>query len=189
LCHKGDNRTRRSGFPQLFSFFLVHQPSPINHHPASGKYLPNTSPKSSSKHPFPDSPILPDPPWQAILGLDNFPPHMFENLTSKQLAKAAALKERIENLEAELSELLGDSSTAAPEPLTVGKKRTMSAAGRARIAAAAKKRWAKFRGSNSDGAAPIEKRRRRMSPAARARIAASAKARWAKAKASGRNAL
>src|SRR4051812_48604533 len=112
---------------------------------------------------------------------------MLENLSSQQLAKAAALKERIENLEAELSQILGASSSVAARPSRPRGKRTMSAAGRARIAAAAKKRWAKFRGSNSDGLAPAKRRRRRMSPAARARLAASARKRWAKAKASGKN--
>src|SRR4051794_28054888 len=114
---------------------------------------------------------------------------MFQNVSSHQLAKAAALKECIEALQAEIFQLLGTpSSEVAGTPLTRG-GRTMSAAGRARIAAAAKKRWTKFRGANSDGAVLAKKHRRRMSPAARARLSASARARWKKAKASGKNAL
>jgi hypothetical protein len=66
----------------------------------------------------------------------------------------------------------------------------MSPAGRARIAAAARAKWAKVRGQkrqNKEAAAAAK--RRKMSPAAKAKIAAAARARWAKAKAAGRNAL
>jgi hypothetical protein len=58
------------------------------------------------------------------------------------------------------------------------KKRTISAAGRERIAVAQRARWAKIKGhkvvSISSG------KGRTMSPAARKRIAAAQKARWAK---------
>lgn len=66
------------------------------------------------------------------------------DLTVAQLKKAAAIKERIEGLERELTTILG-----IPEPMTVGgvvrRRRKMSAAARAKIAAAAKARWAKVR--------------------------------------------
>jgi len=58
-------------------------------------------------------------------------------------------------------------------------KRTISAAGRARIAAAQRARWAKQKGTSG---AP---KKRKMSAAARAKIAAAQRARWAKAKAKG----
>jgi hypothetical protein len=61
----------------------------------------------------------------------------------------------------------------------------MSAAGRARIAAAQKLRWAKLR----KGGPKVAKRRNKMSAAGRARIAAAARARWAAAKAAGRSTL
>ena len=64
----------------------------------------------------------------------------------------------------------------------------MSAAGRARIAAAAKARWAAYRGKKGTPA-PAKKATRKMSAAGRAAIAAAAKARWARAKASGKNHL
>jgi len=56
--------------------------------------------------------------------------------------------------------------------------RTISAAGRARIAAAQRARWAKSKGQKivSIGA----RKGRTMSPAARKRIVAAQKARWAK---------
>jgi len=57
-------------------------------------------------------------------------------------------------------------------------KRRMSAAGRARIAAAQRARWAKTKGFAVVGQA--KKGRRVMSAAARRKIAAAQRARWAK---------
>jgi len=58
------------------------------------------------------------------------------------------------------------------------KKRTISAAGRKRIAAARRARWAKIKGQE---VVSIRSRKgRTMSPAARKRIVAAQKARWAK---------
>ncbi len=95
------------------------------------------------------------------------------NLSVSDLRKAANLKERIEALEKELSQLLG--SETAP------RKRGMSAAGRARIVAAQKARWAKVHASS--GGAKTKKKKRGMSAAGRARIIAAQKARWAKVRA------
>jgi DNA polymerase/3'-5' exonuclease PolX len=65
-------------------------------------------------------------------------------LSVAQLKKAAAIKERIEDLEKELTGLLG-----IPEALTLGgtirRRRKMSAAARAKISAATKARWARVR--------------------------------------------
>jgi hypothetical protein len=63
------------------------------------------------------------------------------NLTSKQLRRAATLKEKIQVLEKQLSRLLGvgEAPTGAPN------RRHMSEAARARIAAAQRARWAKVR--------------------------------------------
>jgi len=62
------------------------------------------------------------------------------NLSVRQLNRAAKIKARIEKLESELTGLFG-----VPEPLTVGgtvrRHRRMSAAARAKIAAAARARW------------------------------------------------
>jgi hypothetical protein len=57
------------------------------------------------------------------------------------------------------------------------KERTISAAGRKRIAAAQRARWAKVKGQK---VVSISSRKRTMPPAARKRIAAAQKARWAK---------
>jgi hypothetical protein len=66
------------------------------------------------------------------------------DLTVAQLKKAAAIKERIEQLERDLTGILG-----IPEAMTVGgivrRRRKMSAAARAKISAAAKARWARVK--------------------------------------------
>jgi hypothetical protein len=62
---------------------------------------------------------------------------------------------------------------------TYGKQngsRKISPAGRAKIAAAQRARWAKARASNGANS----RTKRKMSPAAKARIAAAQRARWAK---------
>ena len=65
----------------------------------------------------------------------------------------------------------------SPKATATRKRRTISAAGRKRIAAAQRARWAKIKGQK----ASISVRKgRKMSPAARKRIVAAQKARWAK---------
>ena len=65
-------------------------------------------------------------------------------LTAAQLRRAADLRDKIENMERELTRVLG-----IPEQFTVGhvlrKKRRLSAAGRKRIADATRARWARLR--------------------------------------------
>ena len=107
------------------------------------------------------------------------------SLTTKQLRRAADLKEKIEALNTELASILG---TPASAPAKARKKRGMSAAGRAAVAAAQKTRWAKIKAGKPTSKAPT-KTKRTMSAAAKARISAAAKARWAKAKAAGKKRL
>jgi len=106
------------------------------------------------------------------------------SLTSLQLRKALKLREEIERLESELNSVFGSTDGMTRRGRPPG--RTISAAGRRRIAAAQKARWAKAK----PGASALRKgTRRKMSAAARAKIAAAAKKRWAKAKASGKTSL
>jgi hypothetical protein len=107
------------------------------------------------------------------------------NLSAKQLRRAANIKDKIQSLENKLNQILGspEKTVAAVAPI---KKRKMSAAGRAKIAAAQKARWAKAKGQKAKQSEP---KRRKMSAAGRARISAAAKARWAKAKAAGKRTL
>jgi len=67
---------------------------------------------------------------------------MLRDLSVGQLQRAATLKRRIDELERELTTLLGDTG-GLTAPRTVRRRRKVSAAGRARMAAAAKARWAK----------------------------------------------
>jgi hypothetical protein len=84
--------------------------------------------------------------------------------------------------------LLNDGSVPTTKPVaeSTGRlTRQISAAGRARIAAATRARWAKIRAEKADkvsGNARV-KPRKKMSAAARKRIAATQRARWAKIKA------
>ncbi len=100
------------------------------------------------------------------------------SFTPTQLRHAADLKEKIGALRNELSTLLG-----APAPVSsviVPKKAGMSAAGRAKIAAAQKARWAKIKAPTPAVQAPAKKRT--MSAEGRAKVASAQKARWAKVK-------
>ena len=98
------------------------------------------------------------------------------NLELIQGEAAVQLKERIELLEADLSQILSNTS---------GKIRRKSYARRGRKAGP---RATQVSG-NRDVGSPTKTRRRKMSAAARGRIAAAAKARWEKAKEAGKNSL
>ena len=110
------------------------------------------------------------------------------SLSVEQLRRAVTVKEQIEALETELSQLLGEAApAAAAAPVTVRRRRKMSAAARAKIGAAQKARWAKTKPSKTPK--PVKTARRKMSAAARAKMAEVAKARWKKAKATGKTSL
>jgi hypothetical protein len=108
------------------------------------------------------------------------------SFTAAQLNQAADLKEKISALEKELASILG-SAAATPAP-ALKQKSKMSAAGRAKIVAAQKARWAKVKGAKP-AAEPVVRKKSTMSAAGRASIAAAAKARWAKVKAAGKTSL
>jgi hypothetical protein len=95
-------------------------------------------------------------------------------LSVQQLRRAAEIKETIESLKNEIGRIFGSSEKTTASPVSK-KRRKMSAAGRARIAAAQKARWAKVKAK----VAPAQKSKRQMSEAAKAKISAAAKARWA----------
>jgi hypothetical protein len=103
------------------------------------------------------------------------------SLSPKQLRRAAALKEKIQSLEKELGQMLGSSTQTVAQPV-VKRKFKMSAAGRARISAAAKARWAKVKAKKSP-VKPAPKAKGKMSATAKAILSAKMKAIWAKRKA------
>jgi hypothetical protein len=103
------------------------------------------------------------------------------NLTSAQLNRAAKIKDQLDALNRQLSAILGGSAPAAVGPRAKG---GMSAAGRARIVAAQKARWAKIKAGKAGASTASPKpAKRTMSAAAKAKIAAAARARWAKVRA------
>ena len=116
--------------------------------------------------------------------------------TLAQWQRGLVIAEQIAALEKELASILGNqaaSPVAKAAPTSVKpKKGKMSAAGRARIVAAQKARWAKIKGAKAPAAAHAAatakaeapaKKRRKMSPEVKAKLAAAMRARWAAAKA------
>jgi len=80
------------------------------------------------------------------------------NLTPAQLRQAASIKEQVASLQEQLEAIFGGSAAAAPVKVVtakpVAKKGGMSAAGKARIVAAQKARWAKIKAAKP---APVVK--------------------------------
>lgn len=75
-------------------------------------------------------------------------------LSSSQLRRAAALQEKIEDIQQELAQLLGGSSKSSAKSSATAdkpakKKRVMSASARKKIADAQRKRWAKQKGETA----------------------------------------
>jgi hypothetical protein len=101
------------------------------------------------------------------------------DLTTNQLNSIIALKEQIENLQSQIDSIANGSNL--PEPIIASKRRRrMSRAGRARIIAAVKARWARVKSTVKFKLG--KKGKRRLSAAGRAAIIAGTKARWAKVK-------
>jgi len=115
------------------------------------------------------------------------------NLSLAQLKEVVAIKEQIAGLETKLARLNQITSVESPTVKAPAKKtrKGISAAGKAKIAAAAKSRWAKVKGTTpapaesltpkaAPTAKPIKKRTKRvLSPEGRAKIVAAMKKRWA----------
>jgi hypothetical protein len=106
------------------------------------------------------------------------------DLTTSQLNSIIAIKEQIEALQGQIDSIVaGDGGGDSPAPTIVTKPhRRRSAAVRARMAAAARARWAKIKGTGATDAKPPKKGKRRLSAAGRAAIIAATKARWARVK-------
>jgi hypothetical protein len=81
---------------------------------------------------------------------------------------------------AEIKRMLGGSAGTGSQ--TQGTRRTMSAAARARIAAAQRKRWAAQKKQEGQAASPAKQsalKRRTIGPAARKRMSEATRKRWA----------
>jgi hypothetical protein len=101
-----------------------------------------------------------------------------------QLKQAIALKEQIAALETQLADILGGTAETPTITTQLPPRRgrapgsKMSAEARARIAAAQKARWAKYRESKGTASKSTPPKKGGMSREERGRVAA--KARWAK---------
>ena len=108
------------------------------------------------------------------------------DLTVSQLKRAAAVKEKIEDLNNELRGILDGSRNSGAAST---KNRSMSASVRKKIAATQKARWANLRRAESTtrSAKPAATATKKsMSPAARAKLSAKLKAYWAAKKKAGK---
>ncbi len=92
-------------------------------------------------------------------------------------------RERIDAHISEVRRQLGSDSRNGTEATTAGvplrRKRTMSAAARAKTAAAQRKRWAKSKAAAAPAAPKKISRKRKLSAAGRKAIAEAARRRWA----------
>jgi hypothetical protein len=107
------------------------------------------------------------------------------SLLTMALVGYEAAKAKINSAIAEIQAKLGYRGPGRPRAAIDGArpaKRTMSAAGRKRIAAAQRKRWAAVKRSQAHGkgaAKPAAPKKRKMSVAGRKAIIAATKKRWA----------
>jgi hypothetical protein len=109
------------------------------------------------------------------------------SLSIAQLQEAIVIKKQIVSLHEQLAKLVWDKHESITAPKVPAKKarKGISAAGKARIVAAQKARWAKVKGAAPAAPAPstpVKKTRQGMSAAGKAKIAAAQKTRWAKVK-------
>jgi hypothetical protein len=114
------------------------------------------------------------------------------DVSSALLRRAVQLKEQIEELEKELNGVLSQTGGRQRSMAMTRQHPGISAAGRARIVAAQKRRWAMHRAqakaatrSSSSARTSVKAPRGGIPPALRAKLAAQAKARWAKVKSQG----
>ncbi|MBI3875159.1 MAG: hypothetical protein HY300_04205 [Verrucomicrobia bacterium] len=106
----------------------------------------------------------------------------FVSLRNSLVQERTQIESRLEEINRALSQ--GEPTATPSSGASPYRKRMISAAGRARIAAAQKARWAKIKAGNKQSSKPAAKKAKRtLSAGARAKIAAAQRARWAKVKA------
>jgi hypothetical protein len=103
------------------------------------------------------------------------------DLSTRNLEQALSIRRQIDALERRLRGLVGGSSVGAAKsaaPRRRGGKRQLSTSARAKIAAAARARWARFRAGRGAKKA-AKKRGKGITAAGRRRLSQLMKARWA----------
>jgi hypothetical protein len=101
------------------------------------------------------------------------------DISVKDLQEAVSIRQQIDNLQRRLSSLLrGAPQTPTGPAASPASGRFFSPATRAKLAAAARARWAKRRGTGTAAAAPA-KGKGQLTPAGRRKLSQLMKARWA----------
>jgi len=95
------------------------------------------------------------------------------DISVKDLQEAISIRQQIDNLQRRLSSLLRG---APRQPGPAASRRYFSPATRAKLAAAARARWARMRGT---AAAAPSRRKGQLTPAGRRKLSQLMKARWA----------
>jgi hypothetical protein len=109
------------------------------------------------------------------------------NITTAQLHHILAIRQEIENLEAQIASIEGGADEIPSPSTQPPRKGRRSAAVRAKMAAAQQARWARIKGTGAMESEPAKKGKRKLSPAHRRKLikalAKARKIRWANAKA------
>ena len=104
------------------------------------------------------------------------------DISVKDLQEAISIRQQIDNLQRRLSSLLRGAPQRPTAP-TAAPGRFFSPATRAKLAAAARARWARTRGTGAVAAAPTRsappRRKGQLTPAGRRKLSQLMKARWA----------
>src|SRR5215467_2267600 len=98
------------------------------------------------------------------------------DISVKDLQEAISIRQQIDNLQQRLSALLRGTPERPTAPIPIARGRYFSPTTRAKLAAAARARWARTRGV---GAAAPAARKGQLTPAGRRRLSQLMKARWA----------
>ena len=106
------------------------------------------------------------------------------DISTQDLEQAISIRRQIDALEQRLASLIGRSRGSARahparSPSAGGKGKRFSAATRAKLAAAARARWARVRSGKGTGASAPKKKRGGITAAGRRRLSQLMKARWA----------
>src|SRR6266566_6629979 len=95
------------------------------------------------------------------------------------LQEAVSIRRQIDTLEKRLSSILGGAPARPASVAAGGERRRMSAATRAKLAAAARARWARLKAGRKTTPSTPARKKGGITPAGRRRLSQLMKARWA----------
>ncbi len=100
------------------------------------------------------------------------------DLSLNKLKEAISIRTQIDTLERRLSSIFGTSGSTSRSSAPRSGRRSMSAATRAKLSAAAKARWAKRRGGSGAASAKHSRKKGGLTPEGRRKLSEAMKARW-----------